>query len=72
MSNANEIYDRNRFLRRHIFIRIGEKYNFTWWKADMCRNKIESFIYSKILDCGDYDDFDDVEELIQFVQTGKR
>ena len=38
----------------------------------MCRNKIESFIYSKILDCGDYDDFDDVEELIQFVQTGKR
>ena len=36
------------------------------------RNEMNGVIYHRVGITGDYDDFDDVEELIAFIQTGKR
>ena len=38
----------------------------------LARNEKAGFIYHREGVSGDYDAFDDVEQLIQFIRTGKR
>ena len=63
MLNKIKPYGFNLFIKRY-----GEKRLLDCLE----RNEINGVIYHREGVNGDYDDFDDVESLISFIQTGRR
>ena len=59
-------------IKPYGFILFAKRYGIEALLNCLEENENNGVIYHREGIVGDYDDFDDVEELIQFIQTGKR
>lgn len=78
--NLKHCYECGEDCRKQMLAKI-KPYGFTlfvkrYGEAELLdcleRNEKNGIVYHRQGIIGDYDDFDDVEELIRFIQTGKR
>ena len=78
--NLKHCYECGEDCRKQMLAKI-KPYGFTlfvkrYGEADLLdcleRNEKNGIVYHRQGIIGDYDDFDDVEELIRFIQTGRR
>ena len=61
-----------RKIKPRAFAEFARRYGVTEFLDCLERNERAGIIYHREGIMGDYDDFNDLEELIEFIRTGKR
>ncbi len=59
-------------IKPYAFTEFARRYTEDFLLDCLSRNKKMGIVYHREGILGDYDDFDDVEELIQYIKEGKR
>ncbi len=58
-------------IKPYVFTLFAKQYGLEALMGCLERNETNGIVYHRQGICGEYDDFDDVEELINFIKNGK-